>query len=90
MNLKEFVDVVSQDTKIFVDQVRLINLALLMNWAKLIESQQNFASPVVAINSFTSSPVPASEGKPAIPARKFANMMTSLNFGNPVPATSKA
>jgi len=76
MNLKELVDVVSQDTKISVGQVRPISLAPLIKWAKLIESQQYLASPVVAINSYTSSPVPASEGKPAIPARKHASLPT--------------
>jgi hypothetical protein len=61
-----------------------------MKWAKLIESQQNFTSAVVAINSFTSSPIPASEGNPAIPARKFVNIKTNPNFGTLVPSIPKA
>ena len=89
MNLKELVDAVSLDTKIPAGQVRLISLALLEKWAKLIEDQDNFASPVVTFKSITSKPVAASEGKPAVPARKFANMSINPNFGKPVPASPK-
>jgi hypothetical protein len=90
MNLKELVDAVSQDTKIPAGQVRLISLALLEKWAKLIEAQHNFASPVVTFQSLTSKPVAASEGKPPVPARKFARMAINPNFGKPGPASPKA
>ena len=89
MNLKELVDAVSQDTKIPAGQVRLISLALLEKWAKLIEAQHNFASPVVTFQSFTSKPIAASEGKPAVPARKFARMAINPKLGKPALVSPK-
>jgi len=90
MNLKQLVDSVSQDTNLPAGQIRLIALALLEKWAQLIEAQENFASPVVTFQSLTSKAVAASEGKPAVPARKFARMGINPNFGKPADASPNA
>ena len=74
MNLKELVDVVSSETGLPAEQVRKICLAVLEEFAGLIDSQTDFISPVVSFRSLTSEAKPASDDKPARPERKFARM----------------
>ena len=89
MNLKELVDSMSQDINIPAGQVRLISLAVMAEMANLIEAQENFFSPVVTFQSLTSKPTAASEGKPAVPARKFARMAINPKLGKPALASPK-
>ncbi len=74
MNLKELVEVVSAETKLPASQVRKVSLALLEKFAGLIDSQVDFVSPVITLTAVTAPAKPATEGKPAVPERKFARM----------------
>ena len=74
MNLKELVDVVAAETELPAGQVRKVSIALLDKFAGLIDSQTNFVSPVIILTAVTAPARPATEGKPALPERKFARM----------------
>jgi hypothetical protein len=74
MNFKELVDVVAAETEQPAGQVRKVCLAMLEKFAGLIDSQTNFVSPVITLTALTAPPKPATEGKPAMPERKFARM----------------
>jgi hypothetical protein len=74
MNLKELIDVVAAETELPAGQVRKVSLALLDQFAGLIDSQTNFVSPVITLTAVTAPAKPATEGKPALPERKFARM----------------
>jgi len=74
MNLKELVDIVAAETELPAGQVRRVSLALLNQFAGLIDSQTNFVSPVITLKAVTAPAKPAAEGKPAVPPVKFARM----------------
>ena len=74
MNLKEAVDIISAETGLPAAQVRKVSLALLEQFAALIERQTNFVSPVVTLTPVTAPAKPAAGDKPATPERKFARM----------------
>ncbi|MFO8238182.1 MAG: hypothetical protein R6U00_08040 [Prochlorococcaceae cyanobacterium] len=74
MNFKQLIDEVSQDTKIPAGDVRKVGLAMLERFARMIEEQQNFASPLITLTAVTTLARPATGDKPAVPERKFARM----------------
>jgi hypothetical protein len=74
MNFKQLIDEVSQDTKIPAGDVRKVGLAILNRFARLIEEQQNFTSPLITLTAGTTAAKPAVDDKAARPARKFARM----------------
>ncbi len=74
MNFRELIDVVSQDTKIPAGDVRKVSVAILEHFSRLIEEQQNFASPLITLTAGTTPARPAAGDKPAVPERKFARM----------------
>ena len=74
MNYKELVDVIAAETELPAGQVRKVGLAILEKFAGLIDSQTNFVSPVITLTAVTAPARPATEGKPAVPERKFARM----------------
>ena len=74
MNLKQLVDELSAETELPAGQVRKVSLALLKKFSALIDDQSKFVSPVITLTPVTAPAKPASEGKPAVPERKFARM----------------
>ena len=74
MNLKELIDVVATETELPAGQVRKVSMAVLEKFANLIDSQSDFVSPVITIKGFTTPAKPATDGKKAVPERKFARM----------------
>jgi hypothetical protein len=74
MNFKQLIDEVTQDTKIPAGEVRKVGVAILERFSRLIEEQQNFASPLITLTAVTTPARPAAGDKPAVPARKFARM----------------
>ncbi len=74
MNFKQLIDEVSQDTKIPAGDVRKVGVAILERFSRLIEDQQNFASPLITLTAGTTPAKSADGDKPAVPARKFARM----------------
>jgi hypothetical protein len=74
MYFKQLIDEVSQDTKIPASDVRKVGVAMLQRFSRLIEEQQNFASPLITLTAVTTPAKPATGDKPAVPARKFARM----------------
>ena len=74
MNYKELVEVIAAETELPAGQVRKVGLAILEKFAGLIDSQTNFVSPVITLTAVTAPARPATEGKPAVPERKFARM----------------
>jgi hypothetical protein len=74
MNFKQLIDEVSQDTKIPAGDVRKVGVAMLQRFSRLIEEQQNFASPLITLTAVTAPAKPATGDKPAVPERKFARM----------------
>lgn len=74
MNFKQLIEEVSQDTKIPAGDVRKVGTAMLQRFSRLIEEQQNFASPLITLTAVTTPAKPATGDKPAVPARKFARM----------------
>ena len=74
MNFRELIEEVSQDTKIPAGNVRKVGLAMLERFARLIEDQQGFISPIVTLTPGTTPARPTAGDKPAVPERKFARM----------------
>jgi hypothetical protein len=74
MNFKELVSAVAADTKLPPGQVRKICLAIFNEFARLIENQDNFSSPVIKLRSKTQPATGGNDGKTAKPKRKFASM----------------
>lgn len=74
MNFKQLIDEVSQDTEIPAGEVRKVCVAILERFSRLIEEQQNFASPLITLTAVTTPARPAAGDKPAVPERKFARM----------------
>ena len=75
MNFKELVEVIAPETERPAAHVRKVSLAVLVNFAGLIESQTNFVSPVITLTAGTTPAKPATEVKPAKLERKFARMI---------------
>ncbi|QVL51813.1 MAG: hypothetical protein KFB97_09785 [Cyanobium sp. M30B3] len=74
MNFKELVDNVASETELPAGQVRKVGLAILKQFAGLIDSQTNFVSPVLTVTAYTKAVKPEAEGKPGQPERKLARM----------------
>ena len=74
MNFQQLIDEVSQDTNIPAGDVRKVGVAILERFSRLIEDQQNFASPLITLTAVTAPARPAAGDKPAVPALKFARM----------------
>lgn len=74
MNLKELVEIVAAEAELPKPQVRKVSLALLEKFVGLIDSQENFTSPLITLTSFTRPAQPETEEKPAKPQRKLATM----------------
>lgn len=70
-NLQNLVEAVALETGIPAPKVRKISLALLEKLATLIDTQEQFNSPVVQITPVTAPSQPASGKKTARPEIKF-------------------
>ncbi len=75
LNFKELIDEVSQDTKIPAGEVRKVGTAMLQRFSRLIEEQQNFASPMVTLTPGTTPARPATGDKPPVFEQKFSCMV---------------
>ncbi|MEB3256272.1 MAG: hypothetical protein VKJ05_07785 [Synechococcaceae cyanobacterium] len=64
----------SHDTEFPAGDVLKVYVAMLQRFSRLIEEQQNFASPLITLTAVTTPAKPATGDKPAVPARKFARM----------------
>lgn len=64
----------SQDTKIPAGDVPKVGVAILERFARLIDEQQNLASPLITLTAVTTRARPAACDKPAVPAGKVARM----------------
>ncbi len=64
----------SRVTNILPGDVRKVGVAILERFPRLIEEQQNFASPLITLTAATTPARPAAGDKPAVPARKVARM----------------
>ncbi len=76
MNFRQLIDEVSRDTKIPAGVVRKVGVDMLKRFARLIEEQQNFTSPLITLTAVSTPAKPAAGDMPAVPARKFARMAT--------------
>ena len=73
MNFKQLIDEVSQVTIIRAGDVRMVGVAKLQRFSRLIEEQQNFASPLITLTAVTAPARQAIGEKPASPERNFAS-----------------
>lgn len=74
MNSKQLIDNTFRDIQFPAGRLSKDGLAKFECFARLIEEQQNFDSPLINLACVTVLARPATGEKPAMPARKFARM----------------
>ena len=74
VRIAQLVDEISASSELPAGRVRTILLAMLSQFAGLIESETGFTSPVLGFTSMTLPAVPAQDRRPARPARKLAKL----------------
>ena len=74
VRIAQLVDEISASSELPAGRVRTILLAMLSQFAGLIESETGFTSPVLGFTSMTLPAVPAQDSHPARPARKLAKL----------------
>jgi hypothetical protein len=74
VRLAQLVEELSASSELPAGRVRTILLAVLSQFAGLIESETGFSSPVLGFASMALPAVPAHDGRPARPPRKLARL----------------
>lgn len=71
LSAKQLIDELTSDTNLPRKQVAMVVNSCLEQFAKLLNEQSDFNSPVLKFTAFTTPAKPASEGKPAQLELKF-------------------
>ena len=85
VRLAQLVEEFSASSELPAGRVRTILLAVLSQFAGLIESETGFTSPVLGFTSMSLPAVPAQDGRPARPARKLAKLSVKPQFATDNP-----
>jgi hypothetical protein len=71
LSAKQLINELTSDTNLPHEQVAMVVNSCLEQFAKLLNEQRDFNSPVLKFTAFTTPAKPASEGKPAQLELKF-------------------
>jgi len=85
VRLAQLVDELSASSELPAGRVRTILLAVLSQFAGLIEAGEGFSSPVLGFTPIALPAVPAQDDRPAILSRKLARLTVKPQFATDNP-----